>query len=159
MANLICSKIFHSRRRHFGLLLSIIKFILACAVIMLLLRAQVFAQTFNLDQKTKEALKAMDTELYLSGDSLQLVNIYKQQALVLARLSDRPQKEIIEALVGEVYEPNQWFWNAYLGDQDDFVEWTNKKLLNKNHPIYKRLGEVLQIDVNMLFEKTVKKVV
>ncbi len=113
------------------------------------------SETFNLHSGSFEKLNEIDNELSLNNGKLRIVNIYKIQSVILSELSDKPKEEIVEALVKDVYEPYLDFWRGYIGDEEEFRKWARSSLLNKNHPIYEKLQEVIDIDIDEVFDKTV----
>lgn len=101
----------------------------------------------SLEQK----LAALPTELWLADSSLHVVNLYKLEGVALRETDGRPQAEVVDRLVRDVYAPYTSFWNGYLGAEGDFREWAAGKLLAPEHPVRTRMAALLDVGLDRRF--------
>ena len=101
--------------------------------------------------------KRPQTSISLLGDSVQVVNIYKQQIISIFESRKSSEEERINQFIDDVYFPYQEFWNN-LFDENGFKKWIHKnwaKFQDINSP-----GFLIpfKIDFDSLFIATVTKV-
>ena len=101
----------------------------------------------SLEQK----LAALPTELWLADSSLHVVNLYQLEGVALRETEGRPQAEIVDRLVRDVYAPYTAFWNGYLGGEGDFREWVAARLLAPDHPVRTRMAALLDVGLDRRF--------
>src|SRR5712691_9595152 len=101
-----------------------------------------------------DRLAAVPVEVYLADSNLHLVNIYKLEATVLRESRGRPQQEVLDRLVRDVYAPYAAFWKGYVGDEASFRRWAGAGLLDTAHVAQARLAAVLDVPLDRLFTET-----
>ena len=104
------------------------------------------------DAVTLETLRTVPAEQHLADSTLRVVNIYRNEALILSEMAGRPSDEIVDRLTQEVYAPHASFWNGYLGSEANFRRWSAESLLDSSHVIYDRLAPLSAVPLDSLFE-------
>ena len=97
------------------------------------------------------------TSISLLGNSIQVVNIYKQQIISTFESRNNSEEERINQFVKDVYFSNKEFWNNFF-DENGFRKWVHKnwvKFQDVNTP-----GFLIPFKINFdsLFIETVTKV-
>ena len=105
-----------------------------------------------------DALQSMAFELSLQDGNLKVINLYKKQALILRELAGAPDDQVVARMVREIYDPYKPFWAKYCCKNEEtfaHVARTTREGLEKR--LQERLPELMQIDLNALFEGAASK--
>lgn len=60
-----------------------------------------------------------------------IVDIGSTQISTFAEIKNNKPENPDEILVRKIYTPNKELWEGYLGDENDFLKWTNEKALSQ----------------------------
>src|SRR5512140_586531 len=99
----------------------------------------------------EQRLAALPTELWLADSSLHIVNLYRLEGIALGATAGRPEGEVVDRFVRDVYTPYTAFWNGYLGGEGDFREWAAGKLLAPDHAVRTRMAALLDVGLDRRF--------
>ncbi len=97
------------------------------------------------------------TSISLLGNSIQVVNIYKQQIISIYESGNKSEEERIDQFVKDVYIPNKEFWNNFF-NENGFRKWVHKSWAKFKDVSTPGFSIPFKINFDSLFTETVVKV-
>ena len=105
-----------------------------------------------------DALKSLTYELSLNEGNLKIINLYQKQALIFRELAGAPDDQFVNRMVAEIYEPYKSFWAKYCcRNAPTFEHVVRSARASLETRIEERLPELLELDLNTLYENAAEK--